>query len=232
MARVIAGGLVVLSLGSTSGCKTTKTTTYFDTAVLLEDADGDGYKAREHAAEGEAWDCDDNDPAVHPGAVEICDGRNNDCDAGIDEDAVDANPYYRDGDEDGYGNPDSMMHACERPPGYIDNGDDCDDDAPSAFPGAEEICNDGIDQDCDADDSDCLRQGQVSLADADARILGAGAGDRAGTSIAGAGDVDGDGFGDVLIGGPKHDARGAESGAVWLMRGPISGDVSVSSAAG
>lgn len=231
MSRVLPmlwiSGLLPLGL---AGCKTIKTTTtYYDTAVP-EDADGDGYKAREFVAEGEEWDCDDNDPEVYPGAIEVCDGKNNDCDAGIDEDAVDALDFYRDGDEDGHGDITSVVTACSRPPGYIEVGDDCDDTEPSAYPGAEEICNDGIDQDCDSDDSDCLRMGSVSLSSADARILGAVAGDRAGTSVAGVGDVDGDGFGDVLIGGPKHDARGAESGAVWLMRGPMAGDVSVTDA--
>jgi hypothetical protein len=215
-----------------AGCKVTKTTTYYDTGVPSEDADGDGFKAREYVAEGEEWDCDDNDPEVYPGATEVCDGKNNDCDAGIDEDAVDAVEFYRDGDEDGYGDIGSVVTACSRPPGYIENGDDCDDSAASAYPGAEEICNDGIDQDCDADDSDCLRSGAVSLAGAEARILGATAGDRTGTSVAGVGDVDGDGIGDVLIGGPKHDARGAESGAAWLIRGPLSGDISVADATG
>ena len=219
-----------LSAAGPLGCKTTKTTTiYFDSAVP-EDADGDGFKAREFVAEGEAWDCDDNDPEIYPGATEVCDGKNNDCDAGIDEDAIDALEFYRDGDEDGHGDIASVVTACTRPPGYTEIGDDCDDSAASAYPGAEEICNDGIDQDCDADDSDCLRSGAVSLSRADARILGAVAGDRAGTSVAGVGDVDGDGVGDVVIGGPKHDARGPESGAVWLLRGPITGDVSVTDA--
>jgi hypothetical protein len=43
--------------------------------------------------------------------------------------------------------------------GYTENQGDCDDDAPSVNPGALEICNDSIDNDCDGDvdsnDSEC-----------------------------------------------------------------------------
>ena len=42
-----------------------------------EDRDGDGYAA--------GADCDDRDPEVHPGQVERCDGRDEDCDGVIDE---------------------------------------------------------------------------------------------------------------------------------------------------
>ena len=51
-----------------------------DTGDGPVDADGDGY------TDGE--DCDDSDPAVHPGATEVCDGRDNDCDASTTESGV------------------------------------------------------------------------------------------------------------------------------------------------
>jgi hypothetical protein len=214
-------GLPALAFGVLLvGCKTTKTTTtLYDTGIDPNaDNDGDGFSS----AEG---DCDDTNPDTYPGAPEICDGENNDCDGGIDEDAVDGVPFYRDGDEDGYGNPDSVATACTAPPGYIENGDDCDDSQESAHPGAEEICDDGIDQNCNGDDWECVRMGPVSLGDADARLLGSVAGDRAGISVSGAGDVNGDGNDDVLVGAPKNDERGPEAGVVYLVLGPITGDV-------
>ena len=51
----------------------------------------------------EAGDCDDSDPAMHPGAIELCDGVDNNCDGIIDDDATDQSIFYRDRDGDGFG---------------------------------------------------------------------------------------------------------------------------------
>ncbi|MFT4976357.1 MAG: hypothetical protein ACI8S6_002254, partial [Myxococcota bacterium] len=54
----------------------------------LVDNDGDGVIAD--------IDCDDDDAAVFPGAEELCDGLDNNCDGAIDEDAADASILYVD----------------------------------------------------------------------------------------------------------------------------------------
>ncbi len=93
-------------------------------------------------------DCDDQDASVYPGATEVCNGADDDCDAEIDEDAADAFPIYADTDGDGYGLEDGAEMSCDLLDGYALSGGDCDDTSASVYPDAEEIC-DGLDNDCD-----------------------------------------------------------------------------------
>jgi len=69
--------------------------------------------------------------------------------------------------------------------------------------------------------------GSLGLGEADAKLTGVSADDWAGTAVAAAGDVNGDGYDDVLVG-----ATGASgyTGVAYLVHGPISGSVSLSSA--
>ena len=106
---------------------------------LCNDADDDGFTAD--------VDCDDNDPNTYPGAVEFCDGVDNDCDEEIDEDAADAPTWYLDADSDGFGDPENSITSCFPPEGYVENSTDCDDSDPNTFPGAAEVL-DGVDNDC------------------------------------------------------------------------------------
>jgi len=112
-----------------------------DPPLDCDDHDGDGY--------GVGGDCDDTDPTVYPGAVEMCDGIDNDCDTHLDEDF--------DQDHDGYG----PGPPCDPP--Y-----DCDDTHDTAYPGAPEVPYDGIDQDCDGFDlSDLDEDGYDGGSDGD-----------------------------------------------------------------
>ncbi len=94
----------------------------------------------------EAGDCDDADPAVFPGAVEVCNGVDDDCDGTVDEDgAVDGTPTYLDSDGDGRGDPETRVLMCAIPSDRVTDGLDCDDDDPGILAGC--TCSDRSDGD-------------------------------------------------------------------------------------
>jgi hypothetical protein len=92
-------------------------------------------------------DCEDSNAAVYPGAIEVCDGLDNDCDHITDIGAVDGDTYYRDADGDGFGTSTTTVVACSTPSGYVSDATDCLDSSFWVNPDATEICN-GIDDDC------------------------------------------------------------------------------------
>ncbi|MBN2800663.1 MAG: putative metal-binding motif-containing protein [Deltaproteobacteria bacterium] len=93
-------------------------------------------------------DCDDTRSTVHPGAVETCDGADDDCDGQVDEEAVDALPWYQDLDADGYGDPSVSARACAAPEGYVADDTDCAPADQAVSPGVDEVC-DAVDNNCD-----------------------------------------------------------------------------------
>ncbi|MFH1464318.1 MAG: integrin alpha [Pseudomonadota bacterium] len=70
----------------------------------------------------------------------------------------------------------------------------------------------------------------LALAESDARLQGAAAQDYAGWSVAGAGDMDGDGHDDVIVGALYEDSGGSDAGAAYVVLGPMTGDVVLDSA--
>ena len=111
-----------------------------DVVIEVVDDDADGYDAEE--------DCDDQDPQVFPGAEELCDGIDNDCDGVIDDRAGDASTWYADNDGDTFGSDFDTIVACDQPAGYVATAGDCDDGDDDNHPDADEICDDA-DNDCD-----------------------------------------------------------------------------------
>jgi hypothetical protein len=118
-------------------------------------------------------DCDDTTAAVNPGAVEIEDSADNDCDLVVDEgtdaydddsdglteyggdcDDTDASvtfgpSWFRDRDEDGHGDAATSVTGCLAPSGYVAAADDCDDRNADKHPGATESCTSNVDLNCD-----------------------------------------------------------------------------------
>ncbi|MFO0569848.1 MAG: putative metal-binding motif-containing protein [Polyangiaceae bacterium] len=103
------------------------------------DADGDGYDSTK--------DCDDNNKDIHPGATEICNSVDDNCDNQVDEGVT--TTFYVDSDGDNYGVDAAATNkqACAAPTGYASAKDDCDDKDGAVYPGNTEVC-DGKDNDC------------------------------------------------------------------------------------
>ncbi|MGB5811103.1 MAG: putative metal-binding motif-containing protein [Polyangiales bacterium] len=125
-----------------------------DPIPLYRDMDGDGYGDEEQLTAGclrqgyvaMAGDCDDGRSDVYPDAPEQCNRRDDDCDGLMDEDPQ-LFSWYRDRDDDGFGDAEEIEESCLRPEGFVDNALDCDDEVDALSPGAAEVCN-GIDDNC------------------------------------------------------------------------------------
>ena len=100
-------------------------------------------------------DCDDNDADRNPGATEICNNIDDDCDGQTDDadpdvDLTGADTFYVDADDDQDGDPTQSTTACSRPDGYSPAFTDCDDTDPNVT--GRDVDNDGLtscDGDCD-----------------------------------------------------------------------------------
>lgn len=135
------------------------------------DPDRDGFGI---GPECEGIDCRPSDASSYPGATETCDGVDNNCDGTVDE-GLTLQTWYRDADQDGFGNAAQSVQACQQPEGTVASADDCDDSSRSTYPGAAELC-DGLDNDCnDVADNGAVPRDFWPDRDGD------GAGDRAAT---------------------------------------------------
>ncbi|MED5372100.1 MAG: MopE-related protein [Myxococcota bacterium] len=196
------------------------------------DDDGDGYGDpatllmacdQPSGTVSQAGDCAPDDPWIHPGATEICDGGvDNDCDGQADDadDSLDpstAQLHYPDLDRDGFGDSgEDGILACEAPGDTALRSGDCDDTRAEVNPGASEVCNDGLDNDCSGDAPECLFSGTYKLSAPDLQINGYETEDEFGSSIV-AMDTDGSGWEALVVSAPEAEDG---DGAVALFDGP------------
>ena len=140
-----------------------------DAGTYYADLDGDGYGSTKNSVtacempEGyieDGSDCNDVEASVNPAADEYCDMIDNNCDGEVDEAAsLDATDWYSDSDGDGYGNPDAITRQCYIPENHSANADDCNDAEAGVNPDADEICFDGLDNNCSGGPDQCSYEG-------------------------------------------------------------------------
>ena len=187
----------------------------YDALEVYRDGDGDGWGDEASVAVDcldddttlIGQDCDDTDADVHPGADDTWyDGVDSDCD---DEDDYDA-------DRDG--------HASSA---WSSTGTDCDDGDATIHPDAAETCGNGVDDDCDGVVLPCSLAGEIELGDATLVVTGSEGYQQLGYSVAWVGDLDGDGADEAAITAPYTNHLETDDGAVYIVAGPLSGDLSI-----
>jgi len=98
---------------------------------------------------GNNLDCNDSHGGINPGAQEVCDGIDNNCDGDIDE-GFPKMDFYLDRDRDTYGDDSSVTIGCDPPNDfYVLLGGDCNDTNPNINPMAPDIKCSGVDENCD-----------------------------------------------------------------------------------
>jgi hypothetical protein len=189
--------------------------------IWYGDEDGDGYGSpalaypacsQPYGTVTEGTDCNDANSNVHPGAIEECDGDDDDCSGEPDLGYVAI--WYTDDDGDGYGDGKDAVQTCDPDPSWVAIPGDCDPANADAHPGATEVCN-AFDDDCDGQLLFCGYSGEYLLADAPTKLTGS-TGDDAGRLVD-AGDLDGDGDEEIVVATLYANGLG---GGGYVVRGP------------
>ena len=166
LSGLVAGTYTVTVSTDGGGCSASASYTVADGAANVTyyaDVDGDTYGnngASVVSCTGAPFgyvavggDCDDNNGAINPGAAEICNGLDDDCD-GTADDGLTFLTYYVDGDGDNFGAGPGTS-SCSPIAGSVTVDGDCNDANAAINPNAAEVCN-GIDDDCDGTADDGL----------------------------------------------------------------------------
>ncbi len=207
-----------------------------DASSWYFDYDGDGYGTENFATvtaceqpenyADNADDCDDSESLVNPGKAEICsDGLDNNCDdsPGACVFDVENDLAYAEASLVGESTEDHAGYAVASAGDFNEDGywdiliGAPDDDDGGSNAGAAYVVYGGI-------------TGQTDLSAADVKFTGEVSTDYAGRALASAGDVDGDGHLDVIIGAHSEDTGGSYAGAAYVVLGPVSSDMDLSAA--
>lgn len=127
--------------------------------------------------------------------------------------------YYLDADGDGYGTSDTTSTTQDT--NYVTVSGDCDDDNSSVNPAVEEVCNDGVDNDCN-EDTNCELSGTLAISTIGDSVTGVKFVGRDYDSFfitSTEGDVDNDGYNDLLLASYTSDINGSNSGVAYLIYG-------------
>ena len=184
-------------------------------------------------------DCNDLDPDIHPSALDDdCDGVDDNCDGVVDDGVpLELSPTT------------CEQHACNDGFVWEAGGEECDegyaynsDTSACTSDCRLARCGDGLEwygvEECDDSNTinhdgcsdTCLRPHSFGLQDADAKLIGEATGDQAGHSVSGAGDVNNDGYDDLLIGAILNNEGGVFAGAAYLVYGPVSSSLDLADA--